>query len=112
MNSKSNPDREPRQNDRRTAYIIAEYTVKEGVFRDIIKNIGPNGIFIGTQRAIDEDQEIVLKFPLFNFDHQIEVKGRVTRSGPHGFAVALSKPLDGLIREDGHLSDIVHEINR
>jgi len=112
MSNESTSNRKSREHDRRTAYIIAEYTVKEGVFRDIIKNIGPNGIFIGTRRAIDEDQEIVLRFPLFNFDHQIEVKGRVMRSGPHGFAVALGEPLDGLIREDGRLSDIVHEIDR
>ena len=112
MNEKSDSDREPRRDERRTAYIIAEYTVKEGVFRDIIKNIGENGIFIRTRRAIDEDQEITLRFPLFTFDHQIEVKGRVTRSGPHGFAVTLGEPLEGLIREDGQLSDIVHEIDR
>lgn len=112
MNNTPAKEKKPRRDNRRTAYIIAEYVVKEGVFRDIIKNIGPNGIFIGTQRDIDEDQDIVLRFPLFNFDHQIEVKGRVTRSGPHGFAVALGEPLDGLIREDGRLSDIVHESDR
>ena len=112
MQKPSNPDRKPREYDRRTAFIIAEYEVKEGIFRDIIKNIGPNGIFIGTRRVIEEDQDIVLRFPLFSFEHQIEVKGRVTRSGPHGFAVALGEPLDGLIREDGQLSNIVHEIDR
>lgn len=112
MDDKSTNGRTPRRDSRRTAYIIAEYTVKEGVFRDIIKNIGPNGIFIRTERTIDEGQEIILKFPLFTFDHQIEVKGRVTRSGPHGFAVALGEPLEGLIRPDGRISDIVHEIDR
>ena len=106
------PANNPRAFDRRSAYIIAEYTVSEGVFRDIIRNIGANGIFIGTHRSIAPGQNIVMKFPLFSFEHQIEVKGRVTRSGPHGFAVAFDTPLEGLISKDGRFPDIVHEIDR
>lgn len=97
---------------RRPAFIIVEYTVKEGTFRDIIKNIGPSGIFIGTQRSIASDQDIVLKFPLFSFEELIEARGRVVRSGPHGFAVSLDTPIRDLIRKDGQLVDIVHEIDR
>ena len=41
-----------RQYPRRTAYIIAEYIVIEGSFRDIIKNIGAGGLFIRTDRKI------------------------------------------------------------
>jgi hypothetical protein len=97
---------------RRTSFIIAEYKVKEGVFRDIIKNIGPGGIYIGTQRAIAGNQDIVLKFPLFSFQRQIEAKGRVVRSGPRGFAVTLNPPIDHLIGEAGAFAKIVHEIDR
>jgi Tfp pilus assembly protein PilZ len=97
---------------RRTSFIIVEYKVNEGVFRDIIKNIGPGGIYIGTQRAIAGDQEIYLKFPLFSFQEQIEAKGRVVRSGSHGFAVTLDTPIDHLIRKDGAFAKIVHEIDR
>ncbi|RJQ86147.1 MAG: PilZ domain-containing protein [Desulfobacteraceae bacterium] len=97
---------------RRTAFIIVEYAVKEGVFRDIIKNIGPGGIFIGTQRAIASDQDIVLKFPLFSFEETIEVKGRIARSGSHGFAVTLDTPIETLMAKDGRFRDIVHEIDR
>jgi hypothetical protein len=97
---------------RRPAFIIVEYTVQEGVFRDIIKNIGPSGIYIGTQRSIASDQDIVLKFPLFSFEDLIMAKGRVVRSGPHGFAVTLDTPIEDLIGKDGKFNDIVHEIDR
>jgi hypothetical protein len=97
---------------RRSSFIIVEYKVREGVFRDIIKNIGPGGIYVGTQRAIAGDQDISLKFPLFSFERQIEAKGRVVRSGPHGFAVTLDPPIDRLIRKDGGFAKIVHEIDR
>ena len=44
LNNKGN-----RSHQRRTAYIVAEYTVKEGVFRDIIKNMGANGLFVSNK---------------------------------------------------------------
>ena len=112
MRRPSNPDRHARKYNRRTAFIIVEYEVKEGVFRDILKNIGPKGLFIGTRRVIEEDQDVILRFPLFSFEQRVEVKGRVTRRSPHGFAVALDAPLDGLLLKNGQLSDIVHEIDR
>jgi hypothetical protein len=112
MKKKSPPDHQPREFDRRTSFIIVEYEVKEGRFRDILKNIGPKGLFIGTRRVIEKGQEITLRFPLFSFDQPVEVKGRVTRTTPHGFAVALDEALDGLLQENGRLSDIVHEIDR
>ena len=109
---KSDRNQNDRGFDRRTSYIIAEYRVKEGVFRDILKNVGANGLYISTKRRVAADQSIELKFPLFEFDHHIEVKGTVVRSGPTGFAVELDQPIDGLIAASGDLPDIVHEIDR
>jgi hypothetical protein len=101
-----------RGHNRRTSYIIVEYRVREGVFRDILKNLGANGLYVSTKRSVAADQNIELKFPLFEFKHYIEVKGRVVRSGPTGFAVELDQPIEGLITENGLLPDIVHEIDR
>jgi hypothetical protein len=101
-----------RQHPRRASFIIVEYTVQEGKFRDIMKNVGANGMFINTQRAIAEDQPISLKFPLFEFDHLIQAACRVTRCSANGFAVAFDGPIPGLICKEGHLPEIVHEIDR
>lgn len=105
-------NRNQRSHPRRTAFIIVEYTVKEGTFRDIIKNIGANGMFVNTTRTIAEDQPIELRFPLFEFDHPVQVAGRVTRRRPAGFAVTFDRPIDDLVCQEGDFPDIVHEINR
>ena len=100
------------QNSRRTAYIIAEYTVKEGTYRDVIKNIGAGGLFVRTSRKITDGQTIMLEFPLFQFDHTIQVYGKVVRSYSDGFAVTFDELIEDLICQGGQVPEIVHEINR
>ena len=107
---KPKPNRQ--QRSRRTSYIIAEYTVKEGTHRDVIKNIGAGGLFIRTSRKIAEGQSIVLEFPLLRFDNTIQVSGKVVRNDHDGFAVTFDEPIQGLTCKDGHLPEIVHEADR
>jgi hypothetical protein len=110
MNFRSHPNQ--RRFPRRASYIVAAYTVREGSFRDIIKNIGATGLFINTWRKIAEEQPIDLEFPVFEFDNQLRVKGRVVRSNPKGFSVAFDEPIEGLICKEGHFPEIVHESDR
>jgi hypothetical protein len=97
---------------RRAAFIIAKYTVKEGTFRDIIKNIGATGIYISTWRRVAQGQPIELSFPVFDFDNQFLVKGSVVRSDRKGFSVVFDEPIEGLICKEGHFPEIVHESER
>lgn len=106
------PIHEQRQYPRRTAYIISEYTVVEGTFRDIIKNIGAGGLFIKTYRKIAVGQPISVKFPLYNFDQTVQASGRVVRRDPDGIAVTFTETIQGLICKEGHFPEIVHEVNR
>ena len=101
-----------RKHDRRPTFIIVEYTVAEGSFRDILKSVGADGLFVNTKRAIAAGQSISLRFPLFDFDAPVEASGSVVRSGPQGFAVALDQPIQELLGHQKRLSDIVHEIDR
>lgn len=103
---------EQRQYPRKTAYIIAEYTILEGTFRDIIKNIGAGGLFIKTYRKVAVDQPITVRFPLLNFDQIVESAGRVVRRDPDGIAVTFNEPIEGLVCKEGHFPEIVHEGNR
>ena len=107
-----NPQSNRHKNSRRTSYIIAKYTVKEGTHRDIIKNIGAGGLFIRTSRKIAEGQPIKIEFPLFQFGNTVNVSGRVVRSDSSGFAVAFDELLDDLKSNTGPFPEIVHEINR
>ncbi len=110
MKRQSNPNL--RRFPRRAAFIIAEYTVKEGVFREIIKNIGATGVYIKTWRRVAEGQPITLQFPVFEFDNQLQVTGKVVRSDPKGFSVVFDQPIEGLICKEGHFPEIVHESDR
>jgi hypothetical protein len=112
MNLKRSHDPNQRDHPRQTSFIIVEYTVREGTFRDIIKNISANGMFVNTTRTIAEDQSIELRFPLFEFENPIQITGQVTRRTVNGFAVAFDRPIDDLICQEGHFPKIVHEINR
>jgi len=110
MNQASNQNQ--RRFPRRTAYIIAKYTVKEGTFRDIIKNISATGIFVRTSRTVAQGQPIDLEFPVFAFDNQIRVQGVVSRKSQKGFSVVFDQPIEGLVCKEGHFPEIVHEGNR
>ena len=97
---------------RRTSYIIVKYTVKEGTFRDVIKNIGAGGLFVRTSRKVAVGQPIALQFPLFNFKQTIKVTGTVCRIDQRGFAVTFNEAIEGLICKEGHFPEIVHEGDR
>ena len=103
---------EQRQYPRRTAYIVAEYTVLEGTFRDIIRNIGAGGLFIKTHRKIAVGQPVTVRFPLYNFDQMVDSAGRVVRRDPEGFAVTFNEAIAGLVCKQGHFPEIVHEADR
>jgi Tfp pilus assembly protein PilZ len=103
---------EKRQYPRKTSYIIVEYTVLEGTFRDIIKNIGAGGLFIRTDRKIAVGQPVATHFPLFDFDNIIHVHGRVVRRDSDGIAVTFNEAIEGLVCKKGHLPEIVHESDR
>jgi Tfp pilus assembly protein PilZ len=107
-----NIDRPKSRRARRASYIIAKYTVSEGTYRDVIKNIGAGGLFIRTSRKIAAGQAIVLEFPVFSFDTTIQVSGRVTRQDRHGFAVVFDEPVKALIGDGGEVPRIVHEGDR
>lgn len=103
---------EKRKFPRKTAYIIGEYTVLEGTFRDFIRNIGAGGLFISTDRKVAVGQPVSIRFPLFNFDNIIQITGRIVRGDRKGFAITFNEAIEGLICKEGHFPEIVHEGDR
>ena len=103
---------EQRQYPRKASYIVAQYKVIEGTFRDVIKNIGAGGLSIRTSRRVAVGQPIAVEFPLFEFENIIRVTGKVVRIDYSGFAVTFDKPIHGLICREGEFPDIVHEADR
>ena len=107
---RAGPDR--RQYRRQASYIIASYSVLEGTFQDIIKDIGAGGLSVRTDRHIAAGQPITIKFPLWQFDSLIEIRGRVVYQSSNGFDVVFDEPIHGLICRDGFLPEIVDRAKR
>ena len=96
---------------RRTSYSIAKYTVMEGTFRDLIKNIGVGGLFFRTSRKVAQGQAIVIEFPLFQFKN-CPGNWKSDCCKRDGFAVVFSEPLKGLIGDASGIPELVHAGDR
>jgi Tfp pilus assembly protein PilZ len=96
----------------KTAYVIAEYSVLEGTFRDFVTHIGAGGLFIKTTRPIAVGQPVSARFPVFNFHTVVQATGRVVRRDADGIAVTFAEGVHGLVRKAGHFPEILEEQNQ
>ena len=101
-----------RKHPRSSSYIISKYTVIQGTFRDVIKNISAGGLSLETQRKIAIGQPISIELPLVRFNNLGKVAGRVVWKDPVGFAVTFNEAIHGLICRKGRFPKIVHEVHR
>ena len=91
---------------RRAAFLVAEYRTDEGTFRDVIKDISANGLFVKTWRKFVAEEPVLIRFPLFRPDQMIQVSGKIVRNDYDGFAVSFDEPILGLTCKDGYLPEI------
>lgn len=97
MNNVPNRRRHPR----RMALFSAKYTVKEGTYRDLIKDIGAAGVFVFSRQKINQGRTINLQIPIFVFGKRLSLMGAVVRCNAKGFAVMFDKPIDKKIFNQG-----------
>lgn len=90
-----------RQYPRYAAVFSTKYTLKEGTFRDLVRNIGAGGAYISSRRAIRTGRRINVQIPVFAFGRKLSLMGEVIRSGDDGFAVMFSDDIDVRIFKDG-----------
>ena len=88
-----NPAHERRRYPRRAIQFSVKYKVKEGTFRDLVKNMGARGIYVSTRRRIDHGQPIDLQIPISVIKHRLPIVGEVVRCEQAGFAVMFDDPL-------------------
>lgn len=103
---------EQREYQRKNGLIIAEYTTPDGKGNGLIRNISAGGLFIRTDKKPFAGQSIVLRFPLFTFEENISVSGKVIRIESTGFVVKFDKPIYNLICQKGSFPEIVNEVDR
>lgn len=101
-----------REYPRYTAVFSTKYTVKEGMFRDLIINIGAGGVFISTRRKIIQGRPINLQFPIFAFGKWLSIMGTVVRCDSKGFAVMFNEAIEVKILKEGGFPGNVHAGNQ
>lgn len=107
-----NPTTDRRQCVRHLAQFSAKYSVKEGTFRNLIKNIGAGGDFINARRKIKLNQSVNIRFPIFAFENKFYVTGMVVRFDAEGFAVRFNEPVEEKICQQGQFPGILSERDR
>jgi hypothetical protein len=90
-----------REYRRYTAVFSTKYTVKEGTYRDVIKNIGAGGVYISTRRKLIQGRSINIQFPIFAFGKWLSIMGIIVRCDSTGFAVKFHEAMDVKILNEG-----------
>jgi PilZ domain len=100
-----NPEPNRRQYLRHPAQFSAKYTVRQGTFRDLVRDICASGLFVSSRRKIEQGQPIEFQFPVFAFKRRLRVMGKVVRCHPSGFAVVFDQPIDAGIFETARFQE-------
>ncbi|MEE4111359.1 MAG: PilZ domain-containing protein [Desulfobacteraceae bacterium] len=90
-----------RRYPRHTALFSAKYTAKEGMYRDLVKDIGPGGVFVCTRQKMVQGRTINLQIPILVFGKRLSLMGNVVRCDAEGFAMKFDKPIDEKIFNAG-----------
>lgn len=98
-----------RQYPRYSSIFTTKYTVKEGTFRDLIRDVGAGGVFVSTRRKINEGRSINIQFPVFAFGKRLSIIGTIVRCESNGFAVMFNEAMDMKLFEDGRFPGNVDE---
>lgn len=101
-----------REYPRYEALFSTKYTVKEGMFRDLIINIGAGGVFVSTRRKIIQGRSINIQFPIFAFEKWLSLMGTVVRRDLNGFAVKFNEALEVRLLNEGRFPGSVDEGDR
>ena len=101
-----------RQYPRYATVFSTKYTVKEGTFRDLIRDIGAGGLFINTRRKIALGRKINIQIPVFAFGKRLSVMGTVVRCETDGFAVKFREAIALGVFQEGRFPGSVDPVNR
>jgi Tfp pilus assembly protein PilZ len=81
-------DRTRRRYRRKSCLIAVDYATEDRAFKDFIKNVSLNGVFIETYRLFPVGRDITITFSSGDRQKPIKISGKIVRSVPHGIGVA------------------------
>lgn len=84
---------EKRSSDRETCLLPVDYAAHNRVYRDFIKNISPQGIYVESRANMEVGASVLMTFNLMDSALPVKSMGTVMHSSPFGFGVRFDAPL-------------------
>jgi Tfp pilus assembly protein PilZ len=78
---------ERRQHPRRPCFIATDFAIQDRVFRDFVRNISPDGVFIETLTPLLNGAEITIVFSLPNYGGSFKTAGNIVWTSLQGIGV-------------------------
>lgn len=78
---------EKRERHRKHQHIKAEVSYNSRAVKGIIENISPVGAFLSARQFHPPGSEIILSFPILNFEFPVKLKAEVIRISPRGMGL-------------------------
>jgi uncharacterized protein (TIGR02266 family) len=85
------PEEEKRSYIRKSFFMPVDYSTRDRVYKDFIKDISTGGVFIETVRPLPVGQEISMALSFPNLRQNFKISGDVVRMDPKGIGVAFVK---------------------
>ena len=80
-------NRQLRQHDRKTFFMIVDYIVEDRYFRDFIQDMSSTGVYIKTSKSFSLGQKILMTFMSPDNQKPFKINGEVVRVTPNGIGV-------------------------
>ena len=80
-------NRQLRQHDRKTFFMIVDYIVEDRYYRDFIQDMSPTGVFIKTSKTFSLGRKILMTFMSPDNQKPFKINGEVVRVTPDGIGV-------------------------
>jgi Tfp pilus assembly protein PilZ len=73
---------------RKLCLIAVDYATEDRAFKDFIKDVSLNGVFIETYKLFPVGRDITITFSSHHYSRPIKISGKIVRSVPQGIGVA------------------------
>ena len=73
---------------RKSCLIEVDYATDDLAYKDFIKDVSVNGVFIETHKLFPVGRDITITFSSLRYSRPIKISGKIVRSVPEGIGVA------------------------
>ncbi len=80
-----------RRHGRKPFFMVVDYTSQDFTYNDFIQNVSAGGVFIETSMPFSLGQQVLLTFPLPDYQKHIKISGEIVWTSAQGIGVKFKK---------------------